>query len=300
MCSTQEGRRDGLVMRVAAATTTGRVRGCNQDRFVIRELSRTSNHDEGKTHTLAVDRRGVLLCVCDGMGGAAAGEVASGLAVDFIANELSSAPPTFHRDELAARLVHVVDRAGRRIYHEANRRPGHQGMGTTATIAVHVDGYLLLAQIGDSRGYVLRGGRLVQVTRDQSITSELLESGVTEAQLAGATYTNMLTQALGTTEGADADLTKVDLRRNDTLLLCTDGLWGLLGGDELQTILQNGTDPWETCSTLTERAETAGGFDNITVIVARFDSGLPEPTELDVTQLARERHTWLSSERGQE
>lgn len=230
-----------------------------------------------------VGPRGTVIGVCDGMGGAAAGEVASQLAVDIIYEKLAqSEPPTDHND-LARRLVHAVEEAGIRIFNEARADRTRRGMGTTATVAALMDPRLFIAQVGDSRAYLLRGGRLVQVSRDQSLVNQLIEAGqLTEEEAETFEHNNIILQALGTAETVQVDLTYVDLRHGDVILLCSDGLSGMIRSDEIREILTTVPEPLDACRELTERANRAGGHDNITVIVARFEgAALMKPSTED-------------------
>ncbi len=216
------------------------------------------------------------------MGGAAAGEVASQLAVDIVYEQLTSDEVPAHRDEFARRLVRAVEVAGARIFHEARADRSRRGMGTTATVAALLDARLFIAQVGDSRAYILRGDRLVQVSRDQSLVNQLIEAGqLTEEEAETFEHNNIILQALGTSETVQVDLTYVDLRRGDVLLLCSDGLSGMIRSDEIREVLMNYEDPLMACKELTDRANAAGGHDNITVIVARFVDGLSDPSPTD-------------------
>jgi protein phosphatase len=135
-----------------------------------------------------------------------------------------------------------------------------------------LDDRLFVAQVGDSRAYLLREGQLVQVSRDQSLVNQLIEAGqLTEEEAETFEHNNIILQALGTSETVQVDLTYADLRRGDVLLLCSDGLSGMIRADEMKEVLLTVTDPLEACKVLTERANMAGGHDNITVIVAHFD-----------------------------
>jgi protein phosphatase len=230
--------------------------------------------------------------VCDGMGGAAAGEVASQLAVDIIYQRMAIGDAPKHHDELAARLVHAVEAAGLRIFSEAKLDRTRRGMGTTATIASLVDDHLFLGQVGDSRAYILRGDRLVQVTRDQSLVNQLIEAGqLTEEEAETFEHNNIILQALGTADTVQVDLTYVHLRKGDTLMLCSDGLSGMVRNDEIREVLRSIEDPLEACKTLTDRANQAGGHDNITVVVAKFDGpGLEEPSIEDINGLRYQKY----------
>jgi protein phosphatase len=220
------------------------------------------------------------------MGGAAAGEVASQLAVDIIFEKMAGAAAPRNRDEFAHRLVRAVEAAGLRIFTEAKVDRARRGMGTTATIAGLIDNHLFLAQVGDSRGYVLRREKLVQVTRDQSLVNQLIEAGqLTEAEAETFEHNNIILQALGTADTVQVDLTYVVLKRGDTLLLCSDGLSGMVRFDDIRDVLLTVPDPLEACKILTDRANQAGGHDNITVIVAKFDGEGLSSTSPDVDDL---------------
>ncbi len=160
-------------------------------------------------------------------------------------------------------------------------------MGTTATIAALIDDHLFFGQVGDSRAYLLRGDRLVQVTRDQSLVNQLIEAGqLTEEEAETFEHNNIILQALGTAESVQVDLTYVELRRGDTLLLCSDGLSGMVRNDEIREVLRSFEEPLEACRELTDRANLAGGHDNVTVVVEKYEGeGLKPLTPQDVADL---------------
>jgi protein phosphatase len=265
-------------MRLFGRTDVGQIREHNEDNFLVADLTRRSRSLMESDRDQSVGEWGSVAGVCDGMGGAAAGEIASQLAVDIIYERLLEGEPPKGHDDLARRLVRAVEDAGARIFNEARADRTRRGMGTTATIAALMDSRLFVAQVGDSRAYVLRGDRLVQVSRDQSLVNQLIEAGqLTEEEAETFEHNNIILQALGTAETVQVDLTYVDLAKNDRLLLCSDGLSGMVRADELREVLVTHSDPLEACRELTDRANRAGGHDNITVIVADFDgAGLPE------------------------
>jgi PPM family protein phosphatase len=269
-------------LRLFGRTDVGQIREHNEDNFLIADLTRKSRSLMEPDRDQVVGSRGTVMGVCDGMGGAAAGEVASQLAVDIIYEKLAQGHPADH-NELARGLVRAVEEAGARIFNEARADRTRRGMGTTATIAALVDARLFVAQVGDSRAYVLREGRLVQVSRDQSLVNQLIEAGqLTEEEAETFEHNNIILQALGTAETVQVDLTYVDLRRGDVLLLCSDGLSGMIRSEEIREVLSTIPEPLEACRELTERANRAGGHDNITVIVARFEgSALVDPSPED-------------------
>jgi protein phosphatase len=269
-------------VKLFARTDVGQIREHNEDNFLVADLTRKSRGLLETNRTGIVGHHGSLFAVCDGMGGAAAGEIASQLAVDILyermVEALDEAQP-LSRDELARRLVRGIEAAGLRIFQEAKLDRTRRGMGTTVTAAALVDEYLFFAQVGDSRGYVLRDGHLVQLTRDQSLVNQLIEAGqLTEEEAETFEHNNIILQALGTADTVQVDLTFCELRRGDTLLLCSDGLSGMVRFDDIREVLRATPEPIEACKLLTERANQAGGHDNITVIVVQFDGdGLKVP-----------------------
>ena len=276
-------RQGRILLNVFGRTDVGQIREHNEDNFLVADLTRASRPLTEPRGEQVVGPRGTLLGVCDGMGGAAAGEVASRLAVDIIYEKLVSGDPPGDHDDLARRLVTAVEEAGVRIFTEARADRTRRGMGTTATIATLIDDRLFVAQVGDSRGYVLRRGEFVQITRDQSLVNQLIEAGqLTEEEAETFEHNNIILQALGTADTVQVDLTYADLRRGDTLVLCSDGLSGMVRAEEIRDVLLELEDPEQACMALTERANLAGGHDNITVIVARLDGdGLREPGDDD-------------------
>ncbi|WP_437679885.1 Stp1/IreP family PP2C-type Ser/Thr phosphatase [Sorangium sp. So ce131] len=284
--------RPEVVLRLFGRTDVGQVREHNEDNFIVADLTKASRGLMEMDRRQVIGERGALLGVCDGMGGAAAGEVASQLAVDIIYQRMSAGGPPQNHDELAARLVQAIEAAGLRIFSEAKLDRTRRGMGTTSTIAALMDDHLFLGQVGDSRAYILRGERLVQVTRDQSLVNQLIEAGqLTEEEAETFEHNNIILQALGTADSVQVDLTYVHLRQGDTLMLCSDGLSGMVRNEEIREVLRTVDDPIEACKVLTDRANQAGGHDNITVVVAKFDGrGLMSPTLEDVEELRYQKY----------
>jgi len=218
-------------VKLFARTDVGQVREHNEDNFLVADMSRRSRGLLEANRATAIGPQGCVFAVCDGMGGAAAGEIASQLAVDIIYERLVDGlgERPIKRDDLARRLVRAVEAAGLRIFHEAKADRSRRGMGTTVTAAALVDEVLFFAQVGDSRGYILRGDTLVQVTRDQSLVNQLIEAGqLTEEEAETFEHNNIILQALGTSDTVQVDLTYVELRKGDILLLCSDGLSGMV------------------------------------------------------------------------
>ena len=241
-------RSSGIEVHVCGVSDVGLVREHNEDNFLVADLESDevafrggevelgdAEGDDTPTPTkrppadLTVGPRGVVMAVCDGMGGAAAGEVASQMAVDTLHEILRSGGNPGERDVLARRMVRAVEEAGGRIFSSAKMDRTRRGMGTTSTVAALIDQVLFVGQVGDSRAYILRGEELVQITKDQSLVNQLIEAGqLSEEEADAFEHSNIILQALGTTEEVVVDLTFLELRQGDRLLLCSDGLSGLV------------------------------------------------------------------------
>jgi serine/threonine protein phosphatase PrpC len=230
-------------IKLFARTDVGQVREHNEDNFLVADLTKRTRGLQEANRVVTVGSNGNVLAVCDGMGGAAAGEVASQLAVDIIYEKMTEdlSPDTqVTRNEIARRLVRAVEAAGLRIFEAAKSDRTRRGMGTTVTAAALIDDHLFLAQVGDSRGYILRSGTLVQVTRDQSLVNQLIEAGqLTEEEAETFEHNNIILQALGTADTVQVDLTYCELRRGDVVLLCSDGLSGMVRFDHLLIEIEN-------------------------------------------------------------
>jgi protein phosphatase len=247
-------------IRVLAAgrTDTGRVRDHNEDRVLVApELG--------------------LFLVADGMGGHATGQVASATAVASMRNFFEAtagerfaggAAEDAGLAPSALRLVHAVRKANGDIFEISSKHPEHRGMGSTV-VALHVEGSsATLAHVGDSRCYRIRGGAIAQLTRDHSLLGEALQHkpDLTAAELAGLPK-NVITRALGIRATVKVDAQRVELEVGDLLLLCSDGLHGMLDDDTIADAAGLNEDLTETCGLLVDLANDAGGTDNVSVVV---------------------------------
>ncbi len=275
-----DARPGSIRVRCFGKTDVGLVREHNEDNFLIGCFDGGERYPPmDEVVECDVGPRGLLFAVCDGMGGANAGEVASQMAVDTIHEVMAGWDAAADRDVFAHHLVKAVERAGERIFAAAKMDPELRGMGTTATVAGLVDEVLFVGQVGDSRAYVLREGRLGLLTKDQSLVNQLIEAGqLSEEDAESFELGNIILQALGTTESVNVDLSFLKLRRGDRLMISSDGLTGLVHDEVLLEVLQEVEDPRACCDRLVEMANAGGGHDNITVIVVDFDGeGLEAP-----------------------
>lgn len=271
---------------VFGKTDLGLTRDHNEDTFLVADLStgNASLHPDVRDHE--VGPRGSLFMVADGMGGAAAGEVASAMAADIIYHHLSTAwaeDAEVSAARFAYRMKEAVELANQQIYAYAREHPDVRGMGTTVTAAGVFGDELYLTQIGDSRGYLVRNGEAFQLTKDQSLTQRLVDAGeLTEEEAEHSERRNIILQALGPDPRVKVDLSRQTLRRGDTLILCSDGLSGVVRRDEFSQMVAERGDLPSLCSALIDLANERGGPDNVTVVAAKFDGdGLPEADSAD-------------------
>jgi len=227
-----------------------------------------------------IGERGALYLVADGMGGAAAGEVASEMAATSIYRYLIDtwqSDPHVNENTFATRLREAVELANLHIHNYAREHPEVRGMGTTATVAGIWRDRLYLAQIGDSRGYLVRNGQARQLTRDQSLTQRLVDVGeLTEEEAEASERRNIILQALGPDVLVKVDVSWQTLQQGDVLVICSDGLSNQVRRDDIAKAIVDDPDVATVCHHLVALANERGGPDNITVVVARFDGdGLP-------------------------
>lgn len=257
-----------ILVSVFARTDVGRQRRGNEDAFLIADLTsgKVGLGPEVTTHSLG--ERGSLLIVSDGMGGAAAGEIASEIAVTTIRQSLLEIPAHIETPE---RLRIATELANECIWNEAQHKPELAGMGATVTAALVQGATTYIAQVGDSRAYIIRGERIKQITKDQSYAQALRDSGIFTAEQIAKAPQNVILQALGTQPAVQVGLTAVELLRNDYLLVCSDGLSGKIKPDEMCDVVRQSRNLTSACRRLVDIANERGGEDNITVIVALFD-----------------------------
>ncbi len=206
------------------------------------------------------------------MGGHAAGEVASQIAASTIEEILSNTEPDSNPEEL---LQLAVQNANTRVYDAQVHEIEYRGMGSTLTLLVIRENRFYLAQVGDSRAYLLRNGILVQLTRDHSVVWQLYEDNlITKEDLSHHPRKNLITRSIGTHPQVEADIQSDDIHQNDVFLICSDGLTDVLSDQAIQNLLSSsGKSPQEICEMLVNTANAGGGPDNITVVVVRISPG---------------------------
>ena len=271
-----------IKVEVFAKTDLGRTRDHNEDRFLVADLTRREASLLPAVRAHEIGERGSLFVVADGMGGAAAGELASQMATDTIHQQMVRAWGTDREltaQRFAYRLKEAVEVANQQIHAYAAAHPEVRGMGTTATAVGVLGDHFFLSQVGDSRAYLIRNGAAVQLTRDQSLMQRLVEAGeLTEEEAARSERRNIILQALGPDARVKVDLTHQEVRKGDILALCSDGLSGQVKKDEIAAVATRERDLQAACDRLIALANERGGPDNITVVLARFDGeGLKPP-----------------------
>jgi len=259
-------------LTVYGQTDIGLVRKTDEDAFVIADLTSGNVVKEQTIVRFQVGERGVLLAVSDGMGGASAGEVASAMVIDSMRRSMTMVSSTEPSNALVERAATTANREVWTAAHQA----GRTGMGATLT-ALYLHGTAMhIAEVGDSRAYLLRGGNLQQVTRDQSYSQVLLESGaMTPEQAAFAPLRNVILQAMGTQPDVSVALGRLELRLRDCFLLCSDGLSGTVSAEEMRQVILAAPRMDAACATLVELAKQRGGEDNITVLIGGVSGDLP-------------------------
>ncbi len=275
-----------VIVHVFGHTDVGRTREHNEDSFVVLDLGTDDSSPPEATRTHTLSAHGALFMVADGLGGAAAGEIASELAVNTVHEEVRERwvkAGGGSAADFAAALKAAAEAANGRIFSYAVEHPESRGLGTTATLAGLLGDTLYLAQVGDSRAYLVRHGVARQLTRDQSLMQRLVDAGeLTQDEADRSERRNIILQALGPEPSVKIDLTHQRVGRGDILVLCTDGLSGLVRAEEIGDVMTQIPDLAAACRELVDRANEQGGPDNITVVAARFEGeglGIAEPDQ---------------------
>jgi protein phosphatase len=244
-----------------SATDTGRARSNNED-------------------SVALEPAAGLAVLADGMGGYNAGEVASSMLTTFIQAELGrwlqEANVNATDAEVRRAMDICVDNANRAIFQAANANPHYAGMGTTLVLSVFRPDRLLVGHVGDSRAYRLRGGQLVQITRDHSLLQEQIDAGlITVEQAAYSANKNLVTRAVGVEDTVVLETHVHELQAGDVYLMCSDGLSDMLDDNSIAQLLRSHDELQAMGNALIDAANQAGGRDNIAVVLARVQGSAP-------------------------
>jgi len=239
-------------MKTAGRTDVGRIRQVNEDRTVV-----------------LPEQNGITVSiVADGMGGHQAGDIASQMAIEAIAEQLNRLSSDMGVEELEASVRAAIEQANERIYDVASSKEQFHGMGTTVVVTAASENALVIGHIGDSRAYKIDKEQLVQLTEDHSLVYELVRSGqITKEEAEHHPRRNVLTRALGTEPNVVVDVHHFNWTEGDMVLMCSDGLSSLVDSETLAAILRSDSDLETKVDELVEKALEAGGDDNITVVL---------------------------------
>ena len=240
-------------------TNSGKVRKHNQDVFKM-----LSNDDED----IAV------LVVCDGMGGANAGNIASEMAADsfvsYISSRFDEIKENISQNEIAEMMTAAVYAANTAVYLKSMQDDEFEGMGTTLTAAVSTSNGEVVVNIGDSRLYHVANSKITQVTRDHSVVEDMIEKGeITRNEARRHPSRNLITRALGTGYFEPPDVFFLNMESGDSIILCSDGLSNVVSDNEIQFELLSGTAARDICESLVDKALERGAPDNVTAVILR-------------------------------
>lgn len=237
------------MLKIVARTDIGRRRNMNQDSFYYSELPLGNLPN--------------IFVVADGMGGHSAGDYASQCTVRVIENETMLSEDT----EPVRVMKHAIEAANDEVYRKAVSDEAYSGMGTTVVMGTVVDDILYVANVGDSRLYLINE-EIMQITRDHSLVEEMVKSGeITKEEARNHPDKNIITRAIGVVDSVDIDFFEVDLRKGDKILLCSDGLTNMVGEEDILKIVEGNGDIEEEVNSLIKLANHNGGKDNITVLI---------------------------------
>lgn len=243
-------------MEIGVKTDVGRIRGNNQDAYYI---SPKGDYP--------------LFIIADGMGGHKAGEIASKMAIEIISDNLKNllTKLTVEDKDVKDIIENSILQANDKIYKKSMENEKFSGMGTTVTLACAINEKIFIGHAGDSRAYLLRNGTLSQMTEDHSLVEELIRNGsISKEEAKHHPQRNIITRAVGTSQEIKADLVVESKRKDDILLLCTDGLTNMLDDDEIRDSLLINEDIQKACEELVKLSNDKGGFDNITILAVKF------------------------------
>ena len=242
-------------MKVWGASHVGKIRQINEDAYVIQSI---------------LQSKFVLMAVCDGMGGAKAGEVASQLAVSVLSRWMSEKLEQEIKEQDTTELLREgVEKANMAVYLRSCENHDYEGMGTTMTAALISEDQVVIANVGDSRAYWLSGQQLSQVTEDHSLVCEMMRRGdISPEEAQHHPSRNIITRVLGVEKKVNCDIFVQARPEEGWLLLCSDGLSAQVEVEEICRILLSAEQPEKACRKLIEMANTRGGHDNVTVVVA--------------------------------
>ena len=244
------------------------------DIFGNSDIGKRRDNNEDSFRCGRLEDGSLWAVVCDGMGGAAGGEIASRIAADMVAGKIGKCyRREFEVSSLRNMLASAIITANVSIIDKVEENKDLKGMGTTIVAAVIKDGVALIAHVGDSRAYVINKEKIVQITKDHSLVQAMLDDGqITEEEYRNSTIKNIILKCLGAEEIKDNDYIDYNvsfLKDGDSILICSDGLSNCVSDEEMKRIVNDYESPGECVSALIEAANNGGGLDNITVVLMK-------------------------------
>jgi PPM family protein phosphatase len=248
--------KEGDGMRYAVKSDKGMIREKNEDSYNI-----IDNYNGSL----------IIFIIADGMGGHNSGELASKMAVDTASKYIRNTPEMMNsRENIPRAIKKIIDDTNSNVFANSKKNIENTGMGTTFIITVIFNKRLYIGHVGDSRVYLIRNNEIIRVTTDHSYVEELVKIGsLTREEAESHPRKNIITKALGCEQTLEADIYSCDCKKDDCLILCTDGLTNMLGEQEIKEAVLNSKTPEDACNILIKRANKNGGRDNITVIVIK-------------------------------
>lgn len=290
-----------LTAEIHATSHVGRVRRGNEDNYLLLNIARsrawTSEQTDGEfvieSQSFEVDDIGIVLAVSDGMGGALAGEVASKMAVDSVSERLlvddtdATLTPEGLDYQLISQLYNATIYANHQVHQQGRTDPQFQGMGATFTGVGITPSGVDIIQVGDSRAYLIRNGKIYQITKDQSLVQQLIDAQQISAEEAEThTLKNVILQALGAQNEIYPVSARLTPNQDDVLLLCSDGLSNKVSAANMQQCIVDHVENLEqACARLVKEANENGGEDNITLIIAKLTGDSLAAAKSDEVQL---------------
>lgn len=273
-----------MEVEIHATTGTGPIRKWNEDNYLLLNVSTSefwtkppeSQEYVIKSHKFEVDEKGIVLAVSDGCGGAGAGDVSSSMAVETVKNILTGEIPnlddSFYESEIIEKLYESALYANKLIHHQGRTVPEYSSMGCTLTVVGITPESVDFLQVGDSRGYLVRKDKIYPITKDQTLINQLIDKGeISPEEAENHPLKNVILQALGAQNEIYPVCVRLIPQRDDILLLCSDGLSNHLTDFDLLRVVQKYLDDLEyACGLLIQEANERGGYDNITVILAKL------------------------------
>ncbi len=275
-------------VKMGAKTDLGRIRENNEDKFDFYEPEDTA----------VLATKGAFYAVADGMGGHAAGQIACEMALKTVIQHYYDSPSA----DIQLNLKRAIEEANALVFDTAQVIPDRQNMGTTLTSVVIREDKAVIAQVGDSRAYLIRDGVIQQITEDHSWVAEQVRLGAMRREDAeNSPFRNIITRSIGTSATVEADLFSIDLQVNDLIVLCSDGLSGHLDEQEILRIASE-LSPSVATTRLVEAANERGGRDNITVIALSIRALTPYSEEMTHTSVSEEKKIpeWNTSSEAEE